>query len=229
MHAEAKDMGKGNRKNAARAAQRSSHAAAPVRPAAEQELSAAVIVVGELFGIEPDCASAAALLTEVGAHLGYDLRPRPVSVLVHDQPTSSILAMGPKATAKLPPAQQKSMENHRPNGKDTGHLVLTSDGPSLVLDPNMRQLGTYGVDAPSIIIRVKSTQPESGEWQFSRNGLSLLYFLDEENHALLPMFEQTRRDPNVVAIARKIGEGIRSGADLGTIISSVRTSALAKP
>lgn len=222
-------MGKGNRNKAARAAQRASSPATPAQRPPENELSAAVIVVGELFGIEPDCASAAGLLAEVGAHLGYDLRPRPVSVLIHDQPTGSILAMGPKATEKLPVAQRQSMENHRLNGKDTGHLVLTSDEPSMVLDPNMRQLGTYGVDAPSIIIRVKSTQPESGEWQFSSNGLSLLYFLDEENHALLPLFEQTRRDPNVVAIARKIGEDVRSGLDLDTIISSVRSSALTKP
>lgn len=222
-------MGKGNEKNAAHAAQRSSRAAAAVRPAADQELSAAVIVVGELFGIEPNCASAAALLAEVGAHLGYELRPRPVSVLVHDQATSSILAMGPKATAKLTAAQHESMENHRTKGKDTGHLVLTSDGPSLVLDPNMRQLGTYGVNAPSIIIRVKSTQPENGEWTFSTNGLSLLYLLDEENHSLLPLFEQTRRDPNVVAIARMIGEGIRSDGNLDTIITSVRASARANP
>lgn len=220
-------MGKGNRNKGARAAQRTNSAAPPVRPAAEQELSAAVIVVGELFGIQPDCASAAGLLAEIGAHLGHDLRPRPVSVLVHDQATSSVFAMGPKATDKLPAAQRLSMENHRPNGKDTGHLVLTSDEPSLVLDPNMRQLGTYGVDAPSIVIRVKSTEPESGEWQFSSNGLSLLYFLDEENHALLPLFEQTRRDPIVVVIARKIGEDIRSGIDLDTIISRVRTSGLA--
>lgn len=88
----------------------------------------------------------------------------------------------------------------------------------------MRQLGTYGMDAPSIIIRVRSTQPENGEWTSSANGLSLLYVLDEENSALLPLVEPTRRDPSVVAIARRIGEDIPSGRDLDSTISSARTT-----
>jgi len=41
---------------------------------------------------------------------------------------------------------------------------LTSEDPQMLYDPNLRQTGAYGIQAPSVIMNIDSTQPSSGEW-----------------------------------------------------------------
>jgi hypothetical protein len=201
-------VGKASRLKDERAAERR---LVPERQSPEDELSAAVVIVGEVFGIEADCASAAGLLVEIGAQLGHVLRPRPVSVIIREKTTNALLTMGPKASEKLSAEQLSQMENRRPGGRDTGHIVVTSDPYRLMLDPNMRQLGSYGINAPSIVLRVRSTEPESGTWEFTSETLDLLYLVDDGNGALLPRYEDARREG--AGYAQAIAAGIRAGVD----------------
>ncbi|EYT56662.1 hypothetical protein H490_0101565 [Leucobacter sp. UCD-THU] len=177
-------------------------------------------VVGLLFGIQPNCAAAAALTTEIGANLSYDLQPRPVSVVAVEKSSNTLLTMGPKANGKFSAEARARMEDRRPEGRDTGHLVVTSTEHLRLLDPNMRQLESYGVKAPSIMIRVKSVDPESGEWPFEWQGLQLLYILDEENRALIPAYEAARQD--LAARAKIIAADIRAGRSLDLIVARAR-------
>lgn len=214
-------MGKASRLKAERAATRAAtSAAAAQRRSPEEMLSAAVIVVGELFGEEADCAAAAGILVEIGEHLGYPLRPRPVAAIIRDRATGTFLTMGPKATEKLSDDQLARMENHRPGGRDTGHIVVTSDDHGLMLDPNMRQLAKFGIAAPSIVIRVRSTEPDSGEWEFSDSSLDILYFVDDGNESLMPRYRDARRES--APYARVIAEALREGHDALAIAARMR-------
>lgn len=216
-------MGRASRLKAERAgARKAIRAFAGQRGTPEEELSAAVIAVGELFGAEADCAAAAGLLVAIGEELGHVLRPRAVAAIIRDEKSGTLLAMGPKATEKFSLEQVAKMENYRQGGQDTGHMVVVSDEHRLLLDPNMRQLGSVGVDAPSILIRVRSTEPESGEWQFLHEGLAILYLVDDENRALLPRYENAHRESPVYAQA--IAEGIRAGVDPVEIAARMKNS-----
>ncbi len=205
-------MGKASRLKAERAAtNETTRVSADQNGNPEKELSAAVIVVGELFGVDTDCAAAAGLLAAIGEQLGHRLRPQPLSVIIREPETETLIMMGPKATEKFSAEQLATMENLRPRGRETGHIVVISDEHNLLLDPNMRQLGSIGVNAPSIIMRVRSTEPDSGNWQFRSDALEILYLVDNENQALLPRYEDAYRESH--AYAQTIGEEIVAGVD----------------
>jgi hypothetical protein len=159
-------------------------------------------------------------MVEIGAQLGHILSPRHVSVIIREKATNALLTMGPRATERFSAEQLARMENHRPDGRDTGHIVVTSNAYSLMLDPNMRQLGSYGIDAPSVVARVSTTEPESGEWTFSSNTLHLAYIVDDENQGLLPRYADARRGG--ANYARMIAAGIRSGVDPIEIAARVK-------
>lgn len=181
-------MGKGKRLKAERST--------VARPAAGQTrapvgmLNEAVTAVGDIFGTEANCADAAALLVATARELGYELRPRPVAVFALKPSTGEFAFMGPKATALIPEHRKGAVEDMRPDGKDNGHLVLTSEDPLLLLDPNLRQLGAYGIEAPSVALRIKSTDPDSGDWQMKLADLDLVYILDESHTVLLERFNE---------------------------------------
>lgn len=187
-------MGKGNRLKAGRKRNEDSdttHLAESERfPRADvNSLLRAVDEVGAYFGTTPNCAAAAALLMETGRLLGYTPTPRPVSVLINYVPTDTWLAMGPLAMAKMPRDALDNMEDLRPGGRDTGHLVLTNEDPQLLLDPNFRQLASYGVPAASIAMRVSNLY-DSTNWALDRDGLRVAYMLDESNRSLMKDFAE---------------------------------------
>ncbi|WP_136588143.1 MULTISPECIES: hypothetical protein [Actinomycetes] len=157
----------------------------PTDPAPIEMLQEAVIAIGDVFGSVPACVEAAALLHLAAAELGYELGPRPVSVLAHAKDSGNIAFMGPKASAMIPPEAHSRVEDLRPSGIDNGHLVLTCESPSLLLDANIRQLSVMEIDAPSIMLRIRSTTPASGEWSAAFGDLEILYILDEDNRALM--------------------------------------------
>lgn len=207
-------MGKASRLKKERNAKVSNSAPSPV-PSDEAEpslrhLEQAVIAVGDVFGEEANCAAAAALLSETAKSLGFDLTVRPVSVLAHEESSDTWVVMGPAATARIPDAARGRFENRLPDGKDNGHVILTTDAPiPLLLDPNLRQLNAYGIAAPSVIVRLKSTDPSDGAWGIDLGDLKLTYILDEGNRALVHDFEETKRKarPN----AEQLADFIRSG------------------
>lgn len=173
-------MGKGKRLKAERQLALAENAGrAPLHMLAE-----AVLAIGDLFGTNADCATAAAMLKLTAGHLGYELSPRPVSLVAMQPSTGNVAFMGPKATSLVPESDRDRVENHLPEGKDNGHMVLTSEDPALLLDPNLRQLGAFGMQAPSLVIRIQSTEPSSGEWFAELDDLELQYILDEANPAL---------------------------------------------
>lgn len=201
-------MGKGARLKAARAGMRATRSQKALEEA-RQPLIRAAQVVTLLFGDTPDCAGAAALLAAIGDELGSPLRARPVSVIGTDAETNDTFFMGPKARARFSDEALAAIEDHRKNGRDTGHIVVTSDDALLLLDPNLTQVRSYGMNAPGVAMRIRSTDPESGEWDVVFGSLHLHYMLDEDNRSLIPRFERQRRVSQVMAKA--ISHDIRAG------------------
>lgn len=159
-------------------------------PGTVQMLHAAAQAVGDVYGAHADCAAAAALLRLTADHLGFDLTPRAVSVYAHQASTNTFAFMGPKATAMIPEDKREGVENHFWEGKDTGHMILTSEEPRMLFDPNLRQLAGYGMEAPSLTLNTKSTDPEDGGWTAKLPDLDLIYMLDG-NTALWAWYEES--------------------------------------
>ena len=205
-------MGKGSRLRRERAADREGGGASlPATARVPVEvLWEAVKAVGDVFGERPNCAEAAAVLQETASRLGYELTPRPVSVVVRHEATDTWAFMGPKASALLPDENRHQVEDLRPDGQDNGHLVLTCEDPRLLLDPNLRQLGSYGIDAPSLALRIKSTTPEDGAWSVDYEGLQLMYLLDEDHRVLLTNYDAVRR--GFASEAAYLADMLRQGA-----------------
>lgn len=180
-------------------------------------LGEAVIAVGDVFGTTPSCAKAAALLYETARLLGYQLVVRPVSVLAHHVPTDTWVFMGPRASEKIPDQARARIENRLPDGKDNGHLILTCDDPLLLFDPNIRQLGSYGLDTPSLIIRISSTHPDEGAWNAEHDGLQLQYILDEDNRTLVKRFDELVK--GFASDAEILARMLRAGATAETMRS----------
>ena len=182
-------MGKEARLRAARKKAREQGTQQPVPKAPESMLIEAAKAVGERFGIQPQCVEAACMLQHAGRLLGYELTVRPVSVLAIDKATNSTAFMGPKASAMMSERDRELATDYRPHSRDAGHVVLTCEDPQLLLDPNMRQLASYGIDAPGVVLKIKSLHPDSGQWHFQQNGLDIYYLVDDDNRALLGNYD----------------------------------------
>lgn len=170
----------------------------------------AVVAVGDVFGTNARCVEAAALLQETARLLGYQLRVRPVSLFARHVRTETWAVMGPRATGQLSHEARANAENYRPGGKDTGHLVLTSEEPCLLFDPNLRQLGASGYDAPSLILRINSTNPDTGRWLADAGSWQLEYILDEDNRVLIDWLDEIVR--RLSSDAEYLAGMLRSGA-----------------
>jgi len=198
-------MGKAERLKAARAAERAaSHERAPL-----VMLTRAVKVVGALFGTEPECAHAAALLKMIGDHLGYDLTPRAVSLVATETSTGSKAFLGPRADELIDETDRHKLEVHLPEEGDTGHMVLTSEDPMMLFDPNLPQLIRLGIFAEPLLFPIASTDPPELEWRVSRGSLSLLY-LPDGNQALVSTYQEALVD--FAARAAQIAGFLRKGA-----------------
>lgn len=172
----------------------------------------AVKAIGDAFGSAPDCAAAAALLKLTADRLGYDLTPRAVALVATQPSTGDVAFMGPRASTQFPEDQRHLIEDHRPDSKDTGHMVLTSEDPMMLFDPNLRQLGGFGIPAPSVAIRIKSVAPEEGVWTAHLQDLDLVYLLDESNTALRGAYERALvgHVPDADNLAKMLRKGITS-------------------
>lgn len=207
-------MGKGKRLKATRAA-RGANARTPF-----ELLQEAVEAVGDAFGEEANCADAAALLAAAGADLGFTLRPRPVSLVAHQPSSGDVAFMGPKASALIPPERQDDVEDLRPGGKDNGHVVLTLDDPAVLIDANLRQLGAFGIAAPSLVLKVKSVDPADGRWSARLEDLELLYILDDDHSVLIERFGEVKDAAG--AEGKRLTEMLRAGMTAAQIRSLFR-------
>lgn len=183
-------------------------------------LDEAITAVGDLFGTEPLCADAAALMQEVGHYLGYAFTARPVSLVAHQPSTGNIAALGPKATELFNDDVLANAESHLPDGRNTGHMVVTCEDPFLLIDANLRQLMRFGMDAPSLRVNIRSSRPSNGRWSFDLPDLQLLYILDENNQALLVGFQDTVASSS--RLAAFMAENLRNGASADDVLRLVR-------
>jgi hypothetical protein len=186
-----------------------------------KRLHDAVMAIGDAYGTDADCASAAALLREAARLMGYELRARPVSVVIRDKKTGDIAVMGPKARARFSPEDLARSEDRRPDGEDNGHLILTSEDPQMLYDPNLRQTGAYGIHAPSVIMNIDSTQPPSGEWNANLPEQYVLYILDEGNRVLIDAMK--RAAPNLAEAAQALVGNLRDGMSVDELASQSAT------
>lgn len=202
-------MGKGKRLKLERA-----EATAPM---SVDMLMLATELVGDAFGTRADCAAAAGLLMLTAQHLGFDLTARPVSLYARQPSSGTEAVMGPRATALVPESERDWLEDLRPEGVtgDPGHMVLTSEKPPMLLDPNLRQLGAHGIPAPSLAIRIKSTNPTDGGWTVDLPDLKLVYLVDDDNDALRPRYERAQREHS--SDAERLARMIRSGMNAAQI------------
>lgn len=189
--------------------ERASAAAAAVDPGTVAMMITAAEAVGAIYGTHADCAAAAALLRLTAGYLGFELTPRAVSLYAHQASTDTYAFMGPKATAMIPEDKREGVENHFWEGKDTGHMILTSEEPRMLFDPNLRQLASYGMDAPGLTLNIRSTSPEDGGWTANLPDLDLIYMLDD-NKALWPWYEESlighAQDAQVLAALIRAGQ-----------------------
>ena len=171
-------------------------------------LKYAAVAVGNVFGTEPECAHAAALLKMTADHLGYDLTPRPVSLVATDRTSDSKVFMGPRADALIEDTDRGNVEFFMPEEGDTGHMVLTSEHPLMLFDPNLAQLQRHGIYAETLYFPIASTHPTDRRWNASRGSLDLLY-LPDENPALWDTYNDALVD--FASKARELAAILRKG------------------
>lgn len=174
-------------------------------------LDRGIYAVSSIFGTEARCVNAAALMQELGRHLGYKFEPRQVSLVASSLRTGNSALLGVKAVTTASLEDLSTAQDRRPEGENTGHVILTSDDPGLVVDANLGQLAPFGIDIP-MLRRRADPHPQGGEWQWTNEelGIKLHYMLDEDHYGLLEHFdsEVLTWTPAAVQIAGKLREGI---------------------
>lgn len=166
----------------------------------------AVGVVAYAFGKANQCGNAAALLCEVGRHLGFALTARPVSLIAANSSGHSAV-MGPKALERHPQTS---------GSQSLGHVVVTCDDPLLLMDANLSQLDQFGLPGPIVMARIESIDPEDGEWGFEQEDLQFSYILDEGARPLIEGFEEAMA--NYTAEALMIAKLVRDGATARDVV-----------
>lgn len=183
------------------------------------DLAAAVELIGYAFGSHPDCAAVSAFIYLTGKELGYELTPRSVSVVAHQISTDEIAFMGPRASALVAKADAGRVEDHRTEGRDSGHMVVTAEDPTVLLDGNLGQLRAYGLRAPdSVILRIESTKPENGLWVAKLSDLQVTY-LPDDNESLWERYAAGLEGHREEAI--QLASMIRAGASVAQIKASI--------
>lgn len=183
------------------------------------DLTAAVELIGYAFGSHPDCAAVSAFLHLTGKRLGYELTPRPVSVVAHQISSDDVAFMGPRASELMAKANAGRVEDHRAEGRDSGHMVVTSEDPTVLLDGNLGQLRAYGLRAPdSVVLRIANTKPENGLWVANLPDLQVTY-LPDDNESLWERYAAGLEGHREEAI--QLADMIRSGASVAQIKASI--------
>src|SRR4051812_27025236 len=99
-------MGKAAKLKAQRAAARLEPTAGRIP---NPDIRTAFQLVGHLFGDDPDCAGAAAVLKVLADELGFGLRPIAVSVIAYCSSDDRFLVMGPRATSTFSEDERASL------------------------------------------------------------------------------------------------------------------------
>lgn len=200
-------MGKGKRIKELRASRAKEKAPINV-------LHDAFLVVEDHYGTETRCVEAAAMLCGVGKHLGYELRPRPVSVAIKDHTTGNSMMLG---EAFLPNLTAEEVEaayaGNKLGSENLGHMIVTLDQPPLLMDPNLRQVASRGLMVPNTFTRVEATHVDGDYdnlgWEIGHEDYEVKYVVDSNASALLEDFEEfmALHDADYKEIARRLKSG----------------------
>lgn len=196
-------MGKGNRNKASR---EGGFEKTPI-----ELLFKAFAAVSDLYGTETKCVEAAVLLHGIAKHLGYELKPRGVSVGVNDFASDRSVVLGTKIMEGMNPEVQAKAVDVLDGGENLGHLILTMDDPCYLFDPNISQVNKLGLNVPGICQPIKVTEGIYG-WELESKSFSINYALDDDSKLLTNFYALAARDD---AEHREYAEILRSGKNLG--------------
>lgn len=146
----------------------------------QDEITRLTEAVARYFGTQPQCVAASGLLVQAGHFLGYELSPRPVSMLTQgSSPASLTVAVG-KLARDFAAANGSIAENLQPPiwGNDfdeVGHMIVTSE-KGWVLDPTFQQLSVHGFPTTPIIGDVDDVHPVSDSIDLSDDELKIRYW-----------------------------------------------------
>ena len=170
--------------------------------------------VGNYFRDEPQCVSAAAILTSVGREFGFDLEPRPVSI--YAAPTHGgcgSIATGDKGGAfgqrlSMTPAVKNPHLWHSDFDR-AGHMIVTADEGNWVLDPTFSQFAYAGLPRTIITTQVDDVHPRLGFIEFGDDDLVVRYWLEDEISDWRKDYETYQKENGhlIGTIARLVRDG----------------------
>lgn len=186
-------------------------AAGEVEQAPIELLFKAFANVADLYGTETKCVEACIMLYGIAKHLGYELKPRGVSVGINDFASGVSVILGAKILESLSPEAKAAAIDALEGGENLGHLILTMDDPHYLFDPNISQVNKLGANIPGICQAVEVTDGMYG-LELESKSFSVNYVLDEDSRLLENFYELAARDG---AHHREAAGWLRSGKDLG--------------
>lgn len=164
--------------------------------------------VGRLFGTEPNCVPAVALLVSAAELLGYNLTPRAVALAA--QCGDQTVLLGAASAVDFPGAEVgAAFDDSGWNG--AGHLVATLQRPGYLLDPTLQQISArLGVPPFALAAPLDSALLEEGPWSFSEERLKLRYHLVPHDQTWRGAYEAARHE--CAPAARDLAAIVRSGS-----------------
>ncbi|WP_207346383.1 hypothetical protein [Arthrobacter sp. E3] len=195
-------MGKGNRNKKGR---RGGAEKAPI-----EMLFKAFLAVEDLYGTETKCVEACVMLYGIAKHLGYDLKPRAVSVGVHDFTSGVSVVLGKKILEGMSPEAQAAAVGVLDGDENLGHVILTMDDPAYLLDPNISQVKKLGANVSGICRPIRVTEGIYG-WELKEECFSIDYELNGSSKLLTNFYELAELDD---AHHRETAGWLRSGMRL---------------
>jgi hypothetical protein len=185
-------------------------------------LTEATLMVGDLFGSQPECVEASALLTATAHALGFAVRPRAVSLAAYVYATGRMVATGIRARAFLTELAATSgvpmttndiaPDNPAMDGSEfqrAGHMVVGFDAPAMVLDPTLRQFSIVGLPPVSLVAAVSADAPSTGYWHLDLRGFSVTYFIEDGNTGWQDVFAHALSEWQ--PLARELAGHLRAG------------------
>ncbi|WP_147362033.1 hypothetical protein [Clavibacter phaseoli] len=176
------------------------------------DLQLATKLVAGLRG-GPQCVEAAALLTEVGALLGYELEARVVSVFASVGTREGNHVTGEMGTAFGQSFLRRrgvnailtgELQGGTPFERQAGHMIVVSQADGLIMDPTFSQFFSLGDQA--IPLFASNAHMKNGRfWAVSSEKLYVRYFACDEYKSELDFdYRQEASKPEAARLVEHI-------------------------